>query len=245
MLSVMKLIVTPQVKELGINVCMAIIKDANISNKNGSLEKLKKEFIEKTQKLDASNNQILRGYKELYDVVGIKGHKPPAEHLITLAKNNGRLPNINTVVDCYNLVSAGTFLSIGAHDTAHIKGDVIFKITDGTEKYTPLFENEPIKVSAGEYACMDEEKILCRMDIKQCNETKITKGTKEFMVYVQGNKYVEFDYLQKALQKACDLIKEICGGTYKIISETPDTIIYSEKEDKEAAFLYETHRDVS
>jgi DNA/RNA-binding domain of Phe-tRNA-synthetase-like protein len=65
---------------------------------------------------------------------------------------------------------------------------------------------------------MDEEKILCRMDIKQCDKTKITKETKEFMVYVQGNKYVEPDYLQKALQKVCDLIKEICGGTYKIVS---------------------------
>ncbi len=217
----MKLIVTPQVKELGINVCMAIIRDANISNKNGSLERLKKELIEKIQTLDISNNQILKGYKELYDRIGLKGHKPPAEHLITLAKNNGRLPNINTIVDCYNLVSAETFLSIGAHDTAHIKGDVIFKVTDGSEKYTPLFENTRIKVSAGEYACMDEEKILCRMDIKQCDETKITKETEEFMVYVQGNEYVEFDYLQKALQKVCDLIKEISGGTYEIIQETP------------------------
>ena len=112
---------------------------------SGSLEKLKKELIEKIQTLDmskttsVSNIQILKGYKELYDGLGIKGHKPPAEHLITLIKNNGRLPNINTVVDCYNLVSTETFLSIGAHDTAHIKGDVIFKVTNGSEKYTPLF----------------------------------------------------------------------------------------------------------
>lgn len=217
----MKLIVTPQVKELGINACMAVIRNANISNRSGPLEKIKKEVIEKVKVLDISNNQILKGYKELYDKVGIKGHIPPAEHLITLVKNNGRLPNINTVVDCYNLVSAETCLSIGAHDTAHIKGDVIFKVTDGSEKYRPLFENSPINVSPGEYACMDEEKIICRMDIKQCDETKITKETQEFIVYVQGNKHVEFDYLQKALKRVCDLIKEICGGTYEIISETP------------------------
>ena len=213
----MKLIVTPQVKELGIYVCMAVVKDANISNRNLALEKLKKEVIEKMQALDISNNQILNGYKELYEKAGIKGHKPPAEHLITLIKNSGRLPNINTIVDCYNIVSVETFLSIGAHDAANIKGDAIFKITDGSEKYTPLFENKPTEVSPGEYACMDEDKILCRMDIKQCDETKITKETKEFMVYVQGNKYVEFDYLQKTLQKVCDLIKEFCGGTYEII----------------------------
>ena len=66
---------------------------------------------------------------------------------------------------------------------------------------------------------MDEEKILCRMDIKQCDETKITKETKEFMIYVQGNKSVDFDYLQKALHKTCKLIKEICGGDYLILME--------------------------
>jgi DNA/RNA-binding domain of Phe-tRNA-synthetase-like protein len=191
---------------------MAVIRDANISNKNTKLEKIKKEVIAKIQ---ASDNQILKGYKELYGKIGIKA-TPPAEQLIALIKKNGRLPNINTVVDCYNLVSAETFLSIGAHDTAHIRGDIIFRITNGSEKYTPLGEDKPVKVSAGEYACMDDEKILCRMDIRQCDETKITKETKKFMIYVQGNKYTEIDYLKKTLERACELIKEICGGNYEI-----------------------------
>tara|TARA_B100000315_G_scaffold39426_1_gene34261 strand:- start:32363 stop:32992 length:630 start_codon:yes stop_codon:yes gene_type:complete len=207
-----KLTITQEIKKLGINVCMAVIRDANISNKNTKLEKIKKEVIAKIQ---ASDNQILKGYKELYGKIGIKA-TPPAEQLIALIKKNGRLPNINTVVDCYNLVSAETFLSIGAHDTAHIRGDIIFRITNGSEKYTPLGEDKPVKVSAGEYACMDDEKILCRMDIRQCDETKITKETKKFMIYVQGNKYTEIDYLKKTLERACELIKEICGGNYEI-----------------------------
>ena len=99
------------------------------------------------------------------------------------------------------------------------KGDIIFKMTDGSEKYTPLGENKPVEVSAGEYACMDEEKILCRMDIKQCDETKITKETKEFIIYVQGNKITESDYLQKTLRRVCDLIKEICGGDCSILMD--------------------------
>jgi DNA/RNA-binding domain of Phe-tRNA-synthetase-like protein len=211
----MNLTTTPELKQLGINACTAVIRDANISNKSARLENIKKEIIEKIKIFDISNNKILRGYTELYDKVGIKA-TPPAEQLIALIKKNGRLPNINTVVDCYNLVSADSFLSVGAHDTAHIKGNLTFKITDGWEKYTPLGENKPVKISAGEYACMDDEKILCRMDIKQCDETKITKKTKEFIIYVQGNKYVEIDYLKRTLKKACGLIKEVCGGSYEI-----------------------------
>ena len=212
----MRFTITPEVKELGINVCMAIVRDVNIVNKNTNLEKIKKGTIIKLQKLEVSNSEILQGYRVLYDKVGINAI-PPAESLINLIRTNGKFPNINTVVDCYNLISAETFISIGAHDTSHIKGDVVFRVTDGSERYTPLGQNEPIKVSAGEYACMDEEKILCRMDIKQCNETKITKDTTEFMVYVQGNKYVNSDYLLKALKKACELITKICGGKYEII----------------------------
>lgn len=217
----MHLIVTPPVQDLGINVCMAIIRGAKISNRSGPLEKRKKAVVKKIHPLDIANNQVLREYRELYTKAGVKGHKPPAEQLITLIKKNGRLPNINTVVDCYNLISADSFLSTGAHDTAHIKGDVSFNITDGSEKYTPLGETQPRPVSAGEYACMDAEKILCRMDIRQCNETKITKQTKEFMVYVQGNQTVAFDTLQKALINVCELITEICGGTYEIVAATP------------------------
>lgn len=215
----MQFAVAPEVKKLGINACMAIIRQATIVNKNSSLESLKRDSIPKITTTDVSKNKILKEYKHLYDIAGIKGHLPPAEHLITLAKKSGRLPNINTVVDCYNLVSAETCLSIGAHDAAKIKGNILFGMTNGSERYTPLGETKPVRVSPGEYACMDEEKILCRMDIKQCDETKITKDTKEFMVYVQGNKCTEPAYLQKALQRVCALIEQFCGGTCEILTE--------------------------
>lgn len=213
-------IVTPEVKKLGIDVCMAVFNGANIANKSLSLERHKKEDIKRLEGVDIRNNKILEGYRELYQRIGIKGHIPPAEHLIRLIQKNGRLPNVNTVVDSYNVVSIETFLSIGAHDLAHIKGNVVFGITDGTERYTPLGRTKPEAVKKGEYACMDSEKILCRMDIKQCEETKITKKTKSFMVYVQGNRYVSSEYLQKALGKVCENMVRCCGASYREIKET-------------------------
>ena len=38
----------------------------------------------------------------------------------------------------------------------------------------------------GEYACVDDEKVLCRLDAKQCQQTRITRNTAAFLVYVQG-----------------------------------------------------------
>ncbi len=196
---------------------MALIRGANISNKSNPLEKRKKEAIPALQAIDLETNPVLAAYRELHRQAGLNEVVPPAQHLIALAKANGRLPNINTVVDCYNLVSAQTGLAIGAHDTAFIKGNVAFKITDGSERYTPLGASEPLPVTSGEYACLDDEKILCRMDIKQCQETRITKDTAHFIIYVQGNRQTDFDYVLQGLNQVCQLLHEICGGTSETI----------------------------
>ena len=146
----MKLIIDPAVKKLGIRVVMALVKGANISNRSGPLEAMKKDIVKEVIDFDISNNEILEGYKELYS--NNSDYKPPSQHLYEIIQKSGRMPNINTVVDCYNLTSIETFLSIGAHDTAHIEGDAVyFRITNGTEKYTPLGEDGQVKVSAGEY----------------------------------------------------------------------------------------------
>ena len=216
----MRLLVSPAVSEMGIDVCMALVRGAGVSNKSNPLEKRKKAVVAELQpQVEALlDHPILREYRRLQLEARLVDGLPPAWHLLSLVQRNGRLPNINTVVDCYNLVSAQTLLSIGAHDTAHINGEVVrFVVTDGTEKYTPLGQSELIKVSPGEYAAMDTGKILCRMDVKQCAETRITKETAEFIVYVQGNRETENGYLYKALKDVCDLITETCGGTYEVI----------------------------
>lgn len=214
----MQLIVTPEVKALGIDARLAIISGATISNKSLPLEKIKKEVVEALQKIQVESEPILQEYRRLHQAAGLPPESlPPAEHLIRLAQKNGRLPNINTVVDSYNLVSAQSFLSIGAHDLAHVKGDVVFALTDGSELYVPLGESAPVAVLPGEYACCDAEKIICRMDIKQCNQTKITKETKNFLVYVQGNRAVPSARLEETLQQVCNLITEICGGNYELV----------------------------
>jgi DNA/RNA-binding domain of Phe-tRNA-synthetase-like protein len=214
----LKLTVDPQVLEMGIEARLALVRNARISNKSQPLEKLKKEVIEALQSVDADNAPVLQEYRALHRAAGLPPESvPPAEHLIRLAQRNGRLPNINTVVDCYNLVSAQTFLSIGAHDLAHVRGDVRFVVTNGSELYVPLGETEPVAVQPGEYACMDTEKIICRMDIKQCQQTRITKDTTAFLVYVQGNRAVPPAALDAGLLQVCRLLEEICSASYEVV----------------------------
>lgn len=196
---------------------MAILSVPQVSKRRGNeLDKKIKDIIGNTDVKLLLSSKVLKAYQEYYKSIGMEG-TTPSEHLLKLVERSKMLPNINKIVDCYNIVSLETWLSIGAHDLAHIKGDIEFRYTDGTEKYTPLGKSEPEKIIKGEYACVDEEKILCRMDIKQCDETKVSFETREFIVYVQGNKETSHEYIQEGLLKVCENIKNYCEGSYIVL----------------------------
>ncbi len=212
-----KFSVEPALADKGLKIKFATFSVTDVPRRQGS--GLKNHIADVLASLDIDillQSPIIAEYKRLQKEAGIQEPVAPAEHLLKLIKKSGMLPNINRVVDCYNIASAETLLSMGAHNLANIKGDVQLKTTDGTEKYTPLFKSEPEKVAPGEYAAMDEEKILCRLDLKQCDETKCGEGTTDFLVYVQGNVETSNEYVLNGLQKVCDNIKNFCDGEYLI-----------------------------
>ena len=213
-----QLLVAPEVAQTGIKVRMAICEVPEVKNRrNGSLEKHITEVIARLKIGEFLASPVLKEYKRFYDELGIADALSPAEHLLRIIERTGGIPNINNAVDCYNIVSAETLLSIGAHNLDAIKGNVQFKRTTGDEKYIPLGKSEPEKVLPGEYACMDDEKIICRMDIKQCEETKIAKGVTKFIVYAQGNKETTEEYVASGLKNVCENIANFCGGKCEIV----------------------------
>lgn len=216
----MQLLVEAEVRALGIDACLAVFEGARVSNRSNPLEKRKKEALPVLRGTDVAAHPALAGYRELYRRLAVaEPVVPPAQHLIAMVQAGARFPNINTVVDCYNLVSALTGLSVGAHDLAHVRGDLRFRLTRGDERYVPLGESAPVPVAPGEYACLDDEKILCRLDVKQCQETRITRDTAAFLVYVQGNRAVPREALLSGLRRIGELVTEICGGQYTIVGE--------------------------
>lgn len=213
-----KFSVAPDLAAKGLKVRVATFSVQEISKRRGSgLEKHIEKVLASLNVDKLLKSPILEEYKRLQHEAGIQESLAPAEHLLQLIKSSGKLPNINKVVDCYNIASAETLLSMGAHDLAKIQGNIQLRTTDGTEKYTPLGKSKLEKVAPGEYAAIDEEKILCRLDLKQCDETKCGQGTTDFLVYVQGNAKTTEEYVLQGLQKVCDNIKNFCDGEYLII----------------------------
>ncbi len=200
------------VREKGLKLACAVIEGVSVKNKHESLEK-KISGAVKALDLDAiSKSPSVQGYLELYDSFSLPRQKHAVQNLIEIAKESGKLPRINTAVDSYNIVSLSRGLIVGAHDLDKVKGNVRVKISDGSEKYIPMGSASQVPVAKGEYVFVDDEIVLCRLDVKQGEQTKIINSTKNIFLYVQGNARTEQKELEVALQEICENIVKFCGG---------------------------------
>lgn len=155
----------------------------------------------------------LEGYRKQHERFGVKGEMPAAANLLRIIRETGGLPHINPIVDAYNLISASTLLSAGAHDFDRVEGPLRVVTTQGGEYYRPLGSAQAVSVPAGEFACRDDHKIICRMDIKQCEETRVSRETRHILVYVQGCPEISQEQLEVGVQQMADLMVECCGAT--------------------------------
>jgi methionine--tRNA ligase beta chain len=208
-----------KIAKLGVDVKLAVIQGVDIKKSNSKLDKLKKQAAKKIMETDYESNPILKEYNVIYKKFKVDVENS-AVHLIKLVKEKGSFPTINTAVDSYNIVSTKKLVSAGLHDLDNIKGDIKLAVTRGNELYIPLGKTEPEKVQSGKFSMIDDEKVLCWLDIKQGQHTKIGLNSKNLLLYVQGNKETTGLYLEEALTEMCELITKYAGGTYRLVNPT-------------------------
>ncbi len=205
--------------KMGVDVKLAVVRGVQIRKSSTELEALKREAEEEIEALSVEGDPIIEAYNDVYRRFKVDAESPMV-HLINLVKEKGRLPTINTVVDAYNVVAATRRVSVGVHDLDKVVGDVGLKVTRGDEVYVPLGETEPMKVPPGKFAMVDDEHVLCWLDVKQGQHTKIGFDTRNLLVYVQGNRETGAMYLEDALREICDLIVRYNGGEYEVLNPT-------------------------
>ncbi len=215
-------IISPEIKGLGIKqLVVAEIHDVAITKENSELEKLKDEVSKKVMQFsdeDISNNQILESYRFLVKSVGrsLKKFPPAAESLINIVKKNGRFPHINTVVDSYNTVVAQTFLALGVHDIDKLQGPITFRLSKEPENFTSVGSESVKQTQPGDYVYADENLVLAWLDSKDSELVKISLETKNIVIVIQGTPFTKIEYTKKAIEDACALIINFCGGTSEI-----------------------------
>jgi DNA/RNA-binding domain of Phe-tRNA-synthetase-like protein len=162
------------------------------------------------------SHPVLAGYRALhkaFDVPTRKLYSAP-ETLFRFVEKRGDIPRILPLVDLYNAVSLETGLALGAHDLRHIEGDVSLRLTTGSERYHPVGATQAEPMRPGEYSYIDDgNEILCRLEVRQVEKTKVTATTTDVFLIVQGNPAVPADRVIAGHDRLVDLLRRFFGGT--------------------------------
>lgn len=178
------------------------------------------ELYEQYKDLDVHADPILEGFNILHDKTGVRRRKniPASENLIRLLVKHQGMSYINLAVDIYNLISLESRLALGAHNMDKADGNVTLRFTDGTERFVPIGQSEPIPVRPHEYCyCDDANEVLCRLEIRQVEKTKVDEAAKNVFYIVQGNEAVDDSLLKETTQKIIDTTAKYCGGSGRIV----------------------------
>ena len=125
---------------------------------------------------------------------------------------------VNKMVDINNIISLDSKLTLGAHNIDNVSGNVTLRFTNGTERFVPLRQTEPIPVSPHEYSYIDDSnEVLCRLEIRQVQKTLVDETACNVFYIVQGNEATSDELLLQTAQQIIDLTTKYSGGEGEII----------------------------
>lgn len=215
------------VLDAGVKIVFVVIQGLDNSKESyewhAHREVLLNDLLERYKDVDVHQDPILEGFNLLHDHTGVKRRKniPASENLIKLLQKHGSLTYINKVVDIYNLISLDSKLALGAHNIDRVSGNVTLRFTDGTERFVPLGQTEPVAINPHEYSYIDDSnEVLCRLEIRQVQKTLVDETARNVFYIVQGNDATSDELLHQTAQKIIDLTTQYCGGVGEITIPT-------------------------
>ncbi len=191
------------VSALGVNAAFLAIKNLDKKFYDDLLKyKIKsfyEYFLKNYSQKDLDNDKNIIGYRNLHNIVSVNDKNLIAspESLIKQLFKNKSLKSINNFVDTYNYIAIKNRVSLGAHDLECINGNVRLCLTKGDELFIPLGKKKSQSVGNGEYCYIDDDnEIICRLDCRQCDKTKITANTNSCLFIIQGHENISLMSLE-------------------------------------------------
>jgi DNA/RNA-binding domain of Phe-tRNA-synthetase-like protein len=212
------------VLQFGVSYCIVQIHGIHVKKKIAEIEQRKRQIEARIKELGPKwchSTPEVMAFQNIYKQIG-KTHGEILTPVETLSNyifesNLGRLPQINAVVDLYNLYSLTHFLSIGAHDRTKIRGSIRLEFARNTIRYFPIGHTSHMDILPGEYYWREDVNVLCRLDLKQGDATKIEDSTKHIVLIVIGNTAIKPAVVRQHTESLCREIVQFCGGDYTII----------------------------
>ena len=215
-------LISPEIEQFGVKVRVAQLTGLTIKKKHEGIEKLKSE-VQKNIICD-ERKDILDEYHSINEKMKLDDKRYPnaVTNLISLIKQKGKLPQINTVVDVYNALSVESGLAMATHDIDKINGKIVIRLSKEEEEFTAL-DGTKEKLKGGEVIYADNTLILGRFS-KQCQHTITTSESKEVVLIGFGNLKISDEEMDKSFQRTCELITKFNGGEFKILHNLKNAI---------------------
>ncbi|MEE9289017.1 MAG: phenylalanine--tRNA ligase beta subunit-related protein [Bacteroidota bacterium] len=216
--------ISPEVTNLGVTGVYLVIEGMQNRERDAEFDSLRQQSFERL-KADYSDDfierdRVLQGFRRLHTKVGCSNRKfvSSPENLIKILLRQLAIPTVNLIVDIYNYVSLETRLALGSHDLSKIDGNVTLRLSNGSERFVPLGSEEIKPVKSGEYCYIDDSnEILCRLEYRQVEKTRITLETTDCFFIVQGNEATSPEYLKKGMEQLIMLARRYCGGQERVL----------------------------
>ena len=167
-----------------------------------------------------SEIETLAAWRSAFRAFGVNPtkYRSAAEALLRRLTKKGDIPNINAIVDICNLVSIRYALPVAAFDTRALNGPITVQFSDGTEKFTPLFEVDTEHPEPGEVIFADDEYLVVarRWCWRQSDESATQLHTTNAVFTVESQHSGGQADIEAALSDLRGLLETYVGGDYKI-----------------------------
>ena len=159
-------------------------------------------------------------WRAAYKGFGIKrtSYRSSVERLIKRVIAGQPLPEINALVDLYNMVSLESGLCLGCDDLDKTSGDLVFRFSRSGDSFLDMGAeagedpNDPPK--EGEVVYTDARHVLCRRwNWRQDSRTAATVKTRRAVLTVQSNGVGE---VEAAAARLAKLIGRECGAERRV-----------------------------
>ncbi|MBT3292969.1 hypothetical protein HN512_00765 [Candidatus Peregrinibacteria bacterium] len=221
----MNFVINPKVFENFPDLSVGVIIATDIDNscKSPEIEEmLRNEEESITKRLDIDSyrdNPKLSALQEVHRSFGNNPNKfpPSIQGLVKRILKGGSLPIINPIVDLYNIISLRHLVCAGAEDFDTCSGDIQLDYANGTESFIPLGENVEDPPKEGELVYKDDIGVICRkLNWREGDRTKITDGTKNALIVLEGFSPFAKEDLEQALNELSEYLIKYCNAETSI-----------------------------
>ncbi len=172
--------------EIGIIVCHGLNNNKEIDITN-EFNQVKQSIKDKFSNITLAEYEIISKWREIYKSFGEKKARSSIEALIRRTVNGKEIPNINPIVDIYNMISLKYELPVGGEDLSKIHEDIELTYAKGTEEFVELGSTEKEIVNENEIVYKSGNNVLCRnFNYRESDITKLTNETKDCVLVIEN-----------------------------------------------------------